>query len=208
MFCAECGNKIEENANFCPRCGTPVKIDARPPAAPTRDNNEPVLTIRPVFIPWVTVASILPLQLFMTLWGGGFFGGFSMFGAKALNLPLPGWSTFVFFGLLFFLGIPVLAYTSKKRTYCKTEYKFYPDRLEYAEGFWTAENKTINYRSITEANLRRGVIQRKYGLGTIYLATPATGISQGRAVSGIKIEDIPDCEKIYNTIRELINTKQ
>lgn len=208
MFCAECGIKIEENANFCPRCGTPAGTAARSPAAPVRDNNEPVLSVRPVFIPWVTVASILPLQLFMTLWGGGFFGGFSMFGVKALNLPLPGWFTFVFFGLLFFLGIPILTYISKKRTYGATEYKFYPDRLEYAEGFWTAEDKTINYRSITEVNLRRGVIQRKYGLGTIYLATPATGIAQGRAVSGIKITDIPNCEKIYGTIRELINTKQ
>lgn len=208
MFCSKCGNKIDGNANFCRQCGAPV--NAQPPTAntPAYDNSRPVLTLKPVFIPWLTVASVLPLQLFMAVWGGGFFGGFGMFGVKALNLPLPPWFTFVFFTFLFFFGIPILAYASRKKTYAETEYKFYPDRLEYAEGFWTAENKTINYKSITEANLRRGIIQRKYGLGTIYLATPATGIPQGRAVSGIKIADVTNSEEIYDTIRDLINSKQ
>ncbi|MHC4912952.1 MAG: PH domain-containing protein [Planctomycetota bacterium] len=207
MFCKECGNQMTDESNFCPQCGAQLAGDAPVPQAEV-DNTQPVLTLRPVFIPWVTVVSVLPLQIFFTVWGAGFFGGFGMFAVKGVGLPLPSWFTFVFFGLLFFFAIPILTYVARKRTYADTEYRFYPDRLEYAEGFWTAENKTINYRSINEASLRRGIIQRKYGLGTIYLATPATGMAQGRAMSGIRISDIPECEDVYTTVQQLINAQQ
>jgi len=140
----------------------------------------------------------------MTVWGAGFFGGFGMFAVKGLGLPLPPWFTFVFFGCLFFFGIPLLVYTAKKRTYAQTEYRFFRNRLEYAEGFWTAENKTIKYDKITETAMRRGIIQRKYGLGTIFLATPATGFQQGRAMSGIRIRDVEEPEKVYEAVEKLI----
>jgi len=201
MFCKECGNQIEDDAKFCSKCGSSTSSISKTLEA---DTSVPIITARPVFIPWVTIVSVLPIQLFMTVWAGGFFGGFGMFGAKAIGLNLPPWFTFVFFGALAFFGIPFLAYFTKKKTYTKTEYLFYADRLEYAEGFWTAENKTIKYKNITEANLRKGIIQKKYGLGTIILSTPATGIQQGRARSGIRISDIEHADEIYNKVLELI----
>jgi membrane protein YdbS with pleckstrin-like domain len=142
----------------------------------------------------------------MTVWGAGFCGGIGMFAVKGLGLPLPTWSTFVFFGCLFFFGIPLLVYTARKRTYGQTEYRFFRDRLEYVEGFWTAENKTIKYDKVTETSMRRGIIQRHYGLGTIFLATPATGFQQGRAMSGIRIRDVEEPEKVYEAVEELIET--
>ncbi|MBW2108981.1 MAG: hypothetical protein JRI36_09995 [Deltaproteobacteria bacterium] len=52
--------------------------------------------------------------------------------------------------------------------------------------------------------MRRGIIQRKYGLGTIFLATPATGFQQGRAMSGIRIRDVEEPEKVYEAVQKLI----
>jgi|SaaInlStandDraft_1057018.scaffolds.fasta_scaffold127615_2 membrane protein YdbS with pleckstrin-like domain len=199
MFCKQCGTEVEDDAKFCSNCGfsfTPKK----------KVNSKKVLfSAKPVFIPWVTALSVLPLQLFFTVWAGGFFGGFSLFGIKALGLDIPLWFPFVFFACLAFFGIPFLTYYAKKKTYAKTEYKFYSDRLEYAEGFWTAENKSIKYKNITEANFRKGVIQKKYGLGTIILSTPAAGFQHGRARSGIAILDIENTEDIYNKIKDLID---
>lgn len=140
----------------------------------------------------------------MTVWGAGFFGVFSLFAIRALRLPVPPWFSFVFFACLFFFGIPLLAFTAKKRTYAKTEYRFYGNRLEYAEGFWTVENKTIKYDKITETAMRRGILQRKYGLGTIFLATPATGFQHGKSMSGIRIHDIEEPEKVYDAVQHLI----
>jgi membrane protein YdbS with pleckstrin-like domain len=214
MFCTECGVEINAGINFCPQCGAGVGSDnvqtatavMEPPAAAPVDNNEPVLVTRPVFIPWVAVAGILPLQIFMTIWGAGFFGGFGMFAVQALGLNLPSWFTFVFFGALFFFGLPVLIYFAGKRTCAETEYRFYPDRLEYAEGFWTAEQKSIKYRDIKEVHLRRGVVQRKYDLGTIQLSTASASIMQSsnRSFSGILVHDIPNAQEVYQKIKELI----
>lgn len=165
------------------------------------------MVLHPVFIGWVTVATIIPIQLFMTVWGAGFCGGFGMLGVKLLGLNLPPWFTFVFFGCLFFFGIPLFTYFNKKRTYAKTEYRFYMDRVEYLEGFWTLETKIIPYDKITETTLRRGFIQRQHNLGTIFLATPATGFVEGKAASGVPISDIENPEKVYEAVLHLLNRK-
>ena len=204
MYCSECGNKIEVGVKFCPNCGASTQASSTRPDTMAY-SGEPIITAKPVFVGWVTMASVIPIQLFMTVWAGGFFGGFGMFGAQAIGLNLPSWFTFVFFGALAFFGIPTLVYFIKKKTYQKTEYKFYIDKLEYVEGFWTAENKVIKYKNITEANMRKGIIQKQYGLGTIILSTPATGSSNGRARSGIRIADIENTEAIYEEILKLLD---
>ncbi len=207
MFCTECGHGVEESEKFCSNCGTSTLRKGRTSsgkAPPSVDLNTPVITARPIFIPWVTVASVLPIQIFMTVWAGGFFGGFGLLLIEALGLNLPQWFPFLFCSAAAFFGIPYMAYFTKKKTYSATSYNFYPDRLEYSEGFWTIENKIIKYRNITEINLRKGVAQKKYGLGTIVLSTPATSIQQGRHTSGIRISDISNAEEIYMKVQDLI----
>ncbi len=208
MFCRECGIRIPEDSNFCAQCGTAVQDQGQSPQASERQDNKPVLTLKPVFISWVTILSVAPFALFVAAWVGIFTTGLGLSVLKGSGIGWPVWYVVGFAEVLLCVGVPTLIYVARKRTYAQTEYKFYPDRFEYAEGFWTAENKTINYKNITEANLKRGVIQRKYGLGTIYLATPATGLQQGRAASGIRIADIPNSDEVYDTIRELINSRQ
>mgnify|MGYP006305074325 FL=1 len=94
MYCQECGNKLSPNAKFCSVCGT--AITGVKTQKPKEISKQPVLVTRPVFIPWVTVASVIPIQLFMTVWAGGFFGGFGMLGLKAIGVNLPAATTFVF----------------------------------------------------------------------------------------------------------------
>jgi membrane protein YdbS with pleckstrin-like domain len=201
MYCRKCGREMQNDSSFCPGCGTAVD---EPPHPMAQESNIPVLTLKPVFIPWAVMLAVLPLHIFMTLWGGGFFGGFSMFAVQALGIDVPPGTTFVFFGLLFFLAIPIVTYTAQKKTYAKTEYRFYHTKLDYYEGFFTTEEKTIDYKHITEVNLVRGIIQKKYGLGTVVLSTPATGFASGRARSGIRIQDIPNSEQVYQQVKSLI----
>lgn len=197
MFCSKCGKKLAADSKFCASCGASVSGTLAPPAEEP-DTGVPLFVLRPRFIGWVVALSILPIQLFMTVWGAGFFGAFGWFAVKFLGLSFPPWFTFAFFGCLFFFGIPLITYTAKKKTYAQTEYRFFKNRLEYAEGFWTAEEKTIKYANVTETAMRRGVIQRRYGLGTIVLATPATGIS------GIQIRDVEKAEKVHEALKSLI----
>jgi membrane protein YdbS with pleckstrin-like domain len=174
-------------------------LNARTRPAPS---GEASLTLRPVFVPALSLSGAIPFAMFLSLWAGGFFGGFSMFAIEALDLALPKWFPFVLFGGLTLVGIPYLSFTIHKKTYQKTEYRFFPDRLEYYEGFLTVEEKNIPLANVTEVNLRKGALQSKYGLGTVILSTPAT-MSGTRA--GIRIADIENPDEVYQSVKRLID---
>src|ERR1700689_2897770 len=96
--------------------------------------DEAVFTVRPVFIGWITLLVQLPLQLFFTIWAGTFFGGmFQMTALFARGSQTP----FIIFGAIGFFGVPGVAYLGKKLNYGRTEYRFYTDRLEFEEGFFS-----------------------------------------------------------------------
>jgi len=167
-------------------------------------------SIRPVFIGWLTLLGQVPIQLFMTLWAGGFFGGLS-----SNFFPRGSWSPFVFFGGLAFFGIPLLTYIGKKLNYARTEYKFSQDRLEFEEGFFSLNRKVILLKDVREVTLRKGFLQRACGLGSIYLATLATGSSTSSnaftalgfgnvSASGIIVRDIANPDETYARIQQLV----
>lgn len=204
MYCSHCGKDIPDNVRFCHHCGQRIQQEKAAPESyeKTRSQDTPHFTIKPVFIPWVTILSFIPLQIFFALWGGFMFGlpGYHFLG-DFVNISAAGFV--VFFALVFIIGIPVVGYFVKKKTYQKTEYRFFSDRLEYYEGFWTVEGKSISYRNIIEIHLRKGVIQKKYGLGCITLSTPSSGQS-ARSGGSIRITDIPDPDNYYQKVSALI----
>jgi uncharacterized membrane protein YdbT with pleckstrin-like domain len=112
---------------------------------------------KPVFIGWITLLNQLPLQLFFTFWCGGFLGGITTsMGIFPIHSKLP----FILFGSAAFIGIPLVIYIGKKFNYERTEYRFYDDRLEFEEGFFTVNKKTIKFKDIREITLSRGIFQR------------------------------------------------
>ncbi len=166
-------------------------------------------SLKPVFIGWVTLATQLPLQLFLTLWAGMFFGTMTSFMLPNSRVP------FIVFGALAFFGIPMVAYIGKSLNYARTEYKFFDDRLEFEEGFFSLNKKTIKLRDVREVTLRKGPFQRLYGLGSIYLATLATGSWNSMnpfatmgfrnvTASGIVVRDIAGPDEAYEKFSQLI----
>jgi membrane protein YdbS with pleckstrin-like domain len=171
-------------------------------------------SLKPVFIGWITLLAQLPLQLFFTFWCGGFFGGITKsFGIFSRDSQAP----FIVFGALAFFGIPLVAYIVKKLNYGRTEYKFFDDHLEFEEGFFTINKKVIKYKDVKEVTLRKGILQRIYGLGTIYMATLATGSTTSFnpfyalgfgnvSASGVGVRDIPNPDDAYEKIRGMVET--
>jgi membrane protein YdbS with pleckstrin-like domain len=164
---------------------------------------------RPVFIGWITLLIQLPFQLFLTVWAAMFFGALT---AAALGGPL----AYFLFGALAFVTVPLVAFVGKKLNYARTEYRFYEDRLEFDEGFFTINKKVIKYRDVKEVTLRKGLLQRIYNLGTIYLATLATGSGPRNNVfyglgfgnvsaSGIGVRDINDPDGTFEKIKDIVD---
>ncbi len=169
---------------------------------------------RPYFVGWIAILAALPIQLIMTVWAGGFFGALS-----SAALGLHGGAPFVFFGLLAFIGIPCFAYFGKKLNYQRTIYSFYDDHIDFEEGFFSRNRKIIKYRDVVEVTLRKGILQRCAGLGTIYLGTIATGSSQqfnpfyalgfgNVSASGVGIRDIREPDEMYEKVRKLVDDKR
>jgi hypothetical protein len=97
-------------------------------------------------------------------------------------------------------------------------YRFYDDRLEFDEGFFTLNKKVIKFRDVKETTLRQGVLQRIYGLGSIYLATLATGSTRNTnpfvalgfgnvSASGIIVRDIADPDRTFEKVRQLVDAQ-
>ncbi len=220
MFCEKCGQSLGTDANFCSHCGARVTAPAAVPTisyatspADRISEDQPIYVLRPTFIGWVTALSVLPIQIFMTIWAGGFCGGFSTLGMKGLQAVglggvLPPWFPFVFFACLAFFGIPGVVYFGKMRTYARTEYRFYPNRLEYYEGFLNIQQKSILYRNVQEVTLRKGLIQRRYNLGTIVLSVPADMIAGRGLRGGIQVADIEAPDDVYEAVKKLIRDAQ
>jgi uncharacterized membrane protein YdbT with pleckstrin-like domain len=167
-------------------------------------------SLKPVFIGWLTIVTLIPLQLFFTLWSAIFLGGLASFAFRNASSYL-----FTVFGALAFFGLPLIVYVGKKLNYARTEYKFFDDRLEFEEGFFSLNKKVIMLRDVREVTLRKGFFQRPYGLGSIYLATPATGswstsnafaaMGFGNvAASGIIVRDIADPDENYAKITHIV----
>jgi uncharacterized membrane protein YdbT with pleckstrin-like domain len=172
-----------------------------------------LFSVRPVFIGWIALLVQFPLQVFFAFWAGGFFGGLT---STLQIFPHGSRVPFMFFGGLAFFGIPAVAYIGKKLNYARTEYRFFADHLEFEEGFFSINKKVIKFRDVKEVTLRKGILQRIYGLGTIYLATLATGSTRGSnpfvalgfgnvSASGISVRDITDPDQAFEKIRQMID---
>jgi hypothetical protein len=174
---------------------------------------------RPTFVLWTSFLAQLPLQLFFAFWAGGFLGGL-------LSMLLPTGaavqfgSPFVTIGVSVLLLFPIVTLAAKWLNYSHTVYRVYSDRVEIEEGFLTQHRKEIQLTSVREINLRRGILQRLVGLGSVYLATPATGQGQwqwwqssaiigGTSTfgSGAMLMDLANPDIAYERLRELVDAR-
>lgn len=180
-------------------------------------------SLKPVFIGWITLLAQLPLQLFLTFWAALFFGGITtaVFGGLADDFDAATFFTaapFEVFGAMAFFGIPAVVYFGKKLNYANAEYRFFNDHLELQEGFFSVNRKQVRYADVKEVTLHKGFFQRMCGLGTVYLATLATGSSPESnafsslgfgniSASGVSIRDIADPDREYERIRQMVNAR-
>jgi membrane protein YdbS with pleckstrin-like domain len=201
MYCHNCGNELGSEVPYCPSCGI-RQIDA----TEGENTRDALVVIKPFFTPLNILVSVIPLQLFFTLWGAVVFGIAGFFAIQYLDLAIDPWNVALVFGCLFFIFTPVIAMYLLIQRYARTEYRFFAERLDYHEGFYSTEEKSIGYEHIIEINLVRGFWKRLFNLGTIVLSTAATGDTLGPSRSGIRIPDVQAPRETYRSIKRIIDS--
>ena len=88
----------------------------------------------------------------------------------------------------------------KKLTYDQTTYVLSEEGIKYHEGFFNIEAKDVSWNRVYEIGLKRNIIQRMFGLGTIVAETSA--MSGGR-MSGIRMTNLEDSEVLYQQVRDI-----
>jgi membrane protein YdbS with pleckstrin-like domain len=168
------------------------------------ETQEPLFVLKPVFLPWVTLLSALPVQLALTLAGGGVAGLIVGF-LKMFQVYVSDWlPVAVVAGVLFF-AIPSMVYWHKKKKYQHTGYGFYATEFTGYRGTSPVEITTIHYDNISGVSFKKGFFQKKHGLGTLFLLTRASSdAGHNIARSRIKLTDIPNPDEVYAQIKELV----
>lgn len=201
MFCVNCGKEISNDAKFCPSCGEQignsqnVSQDQYVKEDINIDKNKLLFQVTPTFL-WSKYFfdSIISLIILLLVIGTSIIGAVysTGFGGKVFSIVI----LVLFVIALIYIGVGYL----KKVQFEHLIYKFYPDRLEYEDGFLNKAKKRIKYSNVREINLRRTVTERIFKLGAIVISTSAEG-----GYSGISISNLRDSEEIYEKIQEIIN---
>jgi uncharacterized membrane protein YdbT with pleckstrin-like domain len=133
-----------------------------------------------------------------------FLVGFSFFGPYLLLLQAyPAYSAPVIAAVVVLSALcPISYYYLKRSTYEKTEYVLENGKITYSEGFLNTEKKEVDFARVVEVSLKRNVIQRSFGTGTIVLYTAAS--NQAAGMSGVRFRDVENPDAMYEQVKKVV----
>lgn len=170
---------------------------------------EPITITKPKFIFSMSLLKAIPLGMFFGIFGGiGVLMAFLIMSGQSTTGEVDPIVTSMFVvgaGGCFIVSI-VLYLWYRKTALNHIEYRIFSNRIEYFEGFFTVEQKTVNFADLSEIYLRKGMVQKRYNVGTIMLMTkgfvlPMIGMS--RSMGGMLLRDIPNPDSIYKQLKQL-----
>ena len=111
--------------------------------------------------------------------------------------------TTILSAIIIFIGIFIYIALSRKHNNRYYYYRFYPDRLVYRNSFLNKKVKEIMYKDIKDVRYSRTFWQTIFKIGDITIITKDKTVM--KKIRFLKL--IPDVEKNYNRIENLLNKK-
>lgn len=189
MYCENCGERINERANFCIKCGENVNQNKE-----KIEDKEIVYMVKKTF-------NYLYMMIHMTQPSTFVIGISLLILSVWFIFKTPYLGIIILFLVLTLFGITrLINMIITKKQYEKISYDFYKTKVIFKDEFLNMSKKEIKYKDIKEITMRQTFLQRKFNLGDIILRTSAEGYS-----NGIVIVDIENVENEYNKIKKIIN---
>ncbi|MFX0149612.1 MAG: PH domain-containing protein [Candidatus Hodarchaeota archaeon] len=173
-------------------------------------SEEPIVILKPKFLSFIAILKSIPVGIFLGIFGGI---GVLMVTLIASDQSTTGGTVdstttmmFVVGAIGFFILGATLSIWYRRTSINHIEYRIFPNRIEYFEGLFTVEQKTVRFVDVTEIYLRKGVLQKRFNLGSIFLMTkglmiPMIGARGG--LGGMILRDIENPDAIYQQIKQL-----
>ena len=100
-----------------------------------------------------------------------------------------------------YVSITIIIMLLIRKSFLRTEYKIFENRIEFSEQFLRRNKKTIMFKNVSNIGETSGIIQQWFGVSTIFIDTA------GHSMHGheLWIHDIENSEKIYKLLNERIN---
>ena len=198
MFCEKCGEKLDEDAVFCTRCGAKIggeNNEKREEKTEKVDDNEILLTVKPKFkFAYLTLPGLLIWLILIIFFAGIMELASADEGTPGVGLAFGGIATVI---LVIIVAIKV---AFQKTQYNKLTYNFYKTKVLFEDSFLNLAQKEVKYKYIREVTMRQSFIQRWFNIGNIILFTNAeTGVD-----NGIRIVNVENAREIYTKIKEIM----
>jgi len=204
MFCRNCGTKIDDTVNFCPQCGNCIET-RQSEINKTLEDHDIQFQLKPKFhllyklssnichlAPYIIVIITLVMNIFR-LW---------VTTSTEINIMI---------GSIFICSFVKLIFD--KRQYDHLEYNFYNTKLEYKDGFFNYEEKTIKYQYVREITVSQSILERLFHIGTIRIFTTASSSrgdyernhSSMKGQNGIYIHCVDNVYEQYQIVKQMID---
>ncbi|MFX0171171.1 MAG: PH domain-containing protein [Candidatus Hodarchaeota archaeon] len=178
-------------------------------------SEEPIVILKPKFLSFIAFLKSLPVGIFLGIFGGI---GVLMVTLIASDQSTTGGTVDSTTTMMFIVGVigffilgAILSIWYRKTSINHIEYRIFPNRIEYFEGLFTVEQKTVKFVDVTEIYLRKGVLQKRYNMGSIFLMTKGLMLPMigGRGgLGGMILRDVKNPDAIYQQIKQLKDVNQ
>jgi uncharacterized membrane protein YdbT with pleckstrin-like domain len=167
-----------------------------------KKKEEPLREVQPV---------VVPMQYFVFgPLAAGFISVFpGMFAFVISNMIARSFDPVIGYGLTIYLISFALAmyllYLKAFKEPEKTRYRIFENKLEYYEGFFNRQQRTVVFDQVIDVVLKEGVFQQAKSAGSITLVTQQLVSSGDGKLSNrsVVLKNIPNPQEVYDLIRNL-----
>jgi uncharacterized membrane protein YdbT with pleckstrin-like domain len=164
----------------------------------------PIREIRPVVVPAQYMVQAPLIAAFLSFFPAMFTfviskmisGGFRGEGAFSNALTVY---------VLVFIGLMVLLWFKYFQEPLRTSYTIFRNRVEFDEGLWNKQRRTVVFDQVIDVTLTEGVLQQTQAAGTITLVTQQLVSNQEGKLSNrtISLSNVPEPREVYDLVRSL-----
>ncbi|MBN2591834.1 MAG: PH domain-containing protein [Sedimentisphaerales bacterium] len=167
------------------------------------DNEQPIQEIKPIAVPAQYFIFGPLTAAFFSLFPGFFALVISNIIAQPFDGPIIKYGFVVF--IISFIAAMILIYIKVFKEPEKTTYRIFPNKLEYYEGLFNKQQRTVIFDQVIDVQLYEGLLQQTKGVGTVVLITQQL-ISSGEGQLSnrrVFLKNVPEPQKVYDLLRKL-----